>query len=190
MLRQFVASYPNDAAGVVLIDSAHLNREVSMSSEFFQLTQEALPSVFLKFANQVGLLRLLFENAFPQEPEFDYHNKMYPTLLYKSANAILEEQENMTAINKGAAQITSFGNIPITVVTAFDLTRYDNLFGDETMKQEMLLAWQNMQHDLLSLSTQSEQVLVDKTGHYINEDKPEVLVEVIRKMINKTRNTN
>ena len=91
----------------------------------------------------------------------------------------------MTAINKGAAQITSFGDIPVTVVTATDPTRYDNLFGDETMKQEMLLAWQHMQYDLLSLSTQSEQVLVDKSGHYINEDKPEVLVEVIQNMIVK-----
>ena len=44
-----------------------------------------------------------------------------------------------------------------------------------------------MQRDLLKLSTDSEQILVQNSSHYINEDKPKVIVEAVRNMISKTK---
>jgi len=190
LLRSFISKYPQDVAGVILVDSKCPNEEDYMSDELYTMVNQGLPSGFLKFANSVGLARLMFKGAFPAKEEYNYLNTLMPALLYKSAYGVLEEQDQMPFLYKEANKITSFGDIPLYVLSATDSDRFDNMITDEKIKNELIDALANMQKDLLKLSTDSEQILVPNSSHYINEDQPKVIIEVIKNMISKTNQSN
>jgi len=187
ILRSFISKYPQDVGGVILIESTCPNMEDYLSDELYTMVNQGMPSGFLKFANSVGLVRLMFKGMFPDKEEYNYLNTLMPALLHKSAYGILEEQDQIIILAKEANKITSFGDIPLYVLSASDRDNYDHLISDEKMRTELVDALAKMQKDLLKLSTKSEQILVSNSSHYINEDQPEVIIEAVKKMITKTK---
>ncbi|KMQ60052.1 hypothetical protein ACM46_17540 [Chryseobacterium angstadtii] len=185
LTRFFVQKYPQDVAGVILIDSQYPADEKYLSPELHGMVNQGLPGGFLKFANTFGAARLMFRNMFPLSPQYKYQNSIMPALLYKSADATLEEQDHMKSIKTEAAGITSFGSIPLYVLTAGDKTRYDSFIKDPKFKTEMLEAWDKMQKDLLNLSTDSKQIVLPTSGHYINQDQPKIVEEAVNEMVKK-----
>ncbi|MCX6239709.1 MAG: alpha/beta hydrolase [Bacteroidia bacterium] len=190
ILRSFVSNYPQDVAGVIFIESQCPNEEDYMSKELYTLVNQGLPGGFLKFANAVGLARLMFKDIFPDKEEYAYLRTLMPALLHKSAYGILEEQDQMPFLYKEASKITSFGDIPLYVLTATDSDRFDNMISDKKLKKELLDVSAKMQKDLLKLSTNSEQILVTNSSHYINEDQPKIIITAVKNMISKTRLSN
>lgn len=182
LVRFFVKKYPGDVAGAILVDSQYPNDEKYLSPELYAMVNQGLPGGFLKFANTFGAARLMFGNMFPNTPQYQYQNSIMPALIHKSAYAVLEEQNQMGSIKKEAGKITSFGSIPLYVITAGDKTRYDSFIKDPNLKNEMLKSWDDMQKDLLNLSTDSKQILASESGHYINQDQPKVIEEAINDM--------
>jgi pimeloyl-ACP methyl ester carboxylesterase len=85
-------------------------------------------------------------------------------------------EESMIA----ASVYDDFGSIPIKIVTSRKETE-DNAALTEF--------WINQQKDFLSLSTQSEQIVIDGVGHYIHIDKPEIVEECIKTMVEQYRET-
>ena len=184
LIRFFINKYPNDVGGVILVDSQCPDDVRYLSPELYKMVNQGLPSGLLKFANTFGIARLMFKNMFPNDKQYEYQNSLMPTLLYKSAAAILEEQDQMSSIKKLASEIKSFGSIPLYVLTAADEKRYDSIIKDEKLKKEMLAAWNKMQNDFLYLSTNSRQIFVPNSGHYINQEQPKVIENAINEMVN------
>lgn len=185
LVRFFVNKYPEDVAGVIFVDSQCPDDERYLSPELFKMVNQGLPGGFLKFANTFGLVRLMFKGMFPNNKQYEYQNTIMPALLYKSADAVLEEQDQMSSIKKEASKIKSFGNIPLYVLTAADGKRFDSSIKDRKLKTEMLTAWNKMQKDFLLLSTESKQILVSNSGHFINQEQPQVIETAINDMVNK-----
>jgi hypothetical protein len=48
-------------------------------------------------------------------------------------------------------------------------------------------AWQDLQRDLLRLSTRSEQIIATGSGHYIQLMQPEIVVSAIRELVEQAR---
>ncbi len=190
LTRFFVDKFPSDVAGVILVDSQCPDDEKYLSPELFKMTSQGLPSGLLKFANTFGLARLMFKNMFPDGKEYEYQNSIMPALLYKSVDAVFEEQDHMSSIKKEASKIKSFGAIPLYILTAGDEKRYDSFIKDEKFKLEMLTAWNKMQSDFLLLSTNSKQIIVLNSGHYINQEQPAIIVDAINDLMNKISNQN
>lgn len=183
--RFFVKNYPKDVAGVLFVDSQCPDDEKYLSPELLKMVNQRLPSSLLKFANNFGLARLMFKGMFPNDKQYEYQNSIMPALLYKSADAVLEEQDQMSSIKKEASKIKSFGAIPLYVLTAADEKRYDSFIKGEKLKAEMVNAWNKMQKDFMLLSTDSKQVLISNSGHYINQEQPKVIENAINDMVNK-----
>lgn len=96
----------------------------------------------------------------------------------------------MSSIKKETSKIGYFGNIPLLVLTAADAKRYDVAIKDKALKIEMLNAWSKMQKDFLLLSTDSKQILVPKSGHYINQEQPKVIKDAITEIVDKVKKDN
>jgi len=188
LVRFFINQYPQNAAGVILVDSQRPDDKKYLSPELFKMVNQGLPGGFLKFANTFGLARLMFRDMFPAEKQYKYQNSIMPALLYKSADAVLEEQDRMSSIKKEAAKIKSFGTIPLLILTAADPKRYDSSIKDKELKLEMINAWDKMQKDFLLLSTDGKQILVPNSGHYINQENPKVVENAINEMVEKVLN--
>lgn len=185
LARFFVNKYPEDVAGVIFVDSQCPDDEKYLSPELFKMVNQGLPGSFLRLANTFGLARLMFKGMFPNNKQYEYQNTIMPALLYKSADALLEEQDQMRSIKNEASKIKSFGNIPLYVLTAGDEKRFDSSIRDLKLKTEMLSAWNKMQKDFLLLSMESKQVLIPNSGHYINQEQPKVIETAINDMVNK-----
>lgn len=188
LVRFFVNKYPTDVGGVILIDSQCPDDKKYLSPKLFKMVNQGLPSNFLKFANTFGLARLMFKGMFSNDKEYEYQNSIMPALLYKSADAVLEEQEQINSIKEEASKIKSFGTIPLFILTATDEKRYGSFIKDEKLKVEMINAWNKMQKYFLLLSTDSKQILVPNSGHYINQEQPKVIENAINDMVNKISN--
>lgn len=185
LTRFFIHKYPKDVAGVILVDSQYPSDEKYLSPQLYKMVNQGLPGGFLKFANTFGAARLMFKNMFPENNQYQYQNSVMPALLYKSADATLEEQDHMKSVKTEAAAINTFGSVPLYVITAGDKTKYDSFIKDQKIKNEMLGAWDKMQKDLLNLSTDSKQIIAEKSGHYINQDQPEVIEKAVNDMVEK-----
>lgn len=68
-------------------------------------------------------------------------------------------------------------NIPITVLTA----------TDHQMGKEIEPVWLDLQNDLASMSNNSRHYIVD-CGHYIQNEKPQVVIDAIKEMIKIVKN--
>jgi pimeloyl-ACP methyl ester carboxylesterase len=97
-------------------------------------------------------------------------------------DAVISEMQEMPADAKWLERHRrSFGSRPVRVLTA------ENHFHDDDMTPPALHNkhfayehdWAQAQGRLLSLSTDSKQVLVRGSGHYIQFDKPKVVIDAI-----------
>jgi len=185
LLRSFISKYPEEIRGVILVDSQIPNDKEYLSPELYTMVNQGMPSGFLKFANATGIARLMFKGMFPEND--NYQNSIMPALIHKSAYGVLEEQDQMDNLKKEANKIKSFGSIPLCVISATDSNRFNNFIESETLRNEMVSAWAKMQKDLLKFSTNSKQIQVSNSSHYINQDQPNVIIEAVKNMILETK---
>lgn len=68
-------------------------------------------------------------------------------------------------------------NIPIIVLTADHKGEESAAISEET--------WLNSQNDLLTLSDYSKHIMVKDCGHYIQKDKPQIVIDAINEIVDK-----
>lgn len=87
-----------------------------------------------------------------------------------------EKQESCDEVRKARENNDILRNIPIVVLTVSE--------------HGLSNVWLELQNDLVSLSNYSKHVMVDKCGHYIQEDKPEIVKDAIFEVAEKIKNIN
>jgi len=169
-VRLFAMMYPDEVAGIVLVDSSH------------ELQIEKLPKinhpVYFKPAVAVMLSKLgivrRFTSYFINTDNFAKYSsiqKMYNsqklttkfvrTMTYEFSNF----EQSLDQLKKTGGHL---GDKPLTVLTA----------GKQANK-----VWPTLQADLVTKSTQGKQIIVKASGHMIHHDQPETVVDAIREMI-------
>jgi pimeloyl-ACP methyl ester carboxylesterase len=97
-------------------------------------------------------------------------------------DAVISEMREMPADARWLARHRrSFGSRPIRVLTAEDHFHDDDMTPPALHGKHFAyeLDWARAQRRLLSLSTDSKQVLVRDSGHYIQFDRPNVVIDAI-----------
>ena len=92
----------------------------------------------------------------------------------RALQAGIDEGKGMPDSLTEAGAVKSFGAVPLIVLSRGVIPGQD---------QE----WQRMQTELLELSSNSQQLFADKSGHSIHLDQPEAAVGAIEKMVEQTR---
>jgi pimeloyl-ACP methyl ester carboxylesterase len=153
----FAKLYPNDVAGVGLLDSMHPQQYDRMASwpGFYEMYFRA--SAVMPTLARLGVGRAVYGTAFGDlpEPQRDQEREFLATPRH---NRSLRDEFHMirTAMNQ-AAQLRTLGDIPLAVVTA-------ELGHDSD--------WPPMQDDLTSLSSNSvHRYLPDATHQMVVEDE-------------------
>ena len=86
---------------------------------------------------------------------------------------IVDDSQGMPSSGRQAAAVTTFGDIPLIVLTAGLNTTYAD--------------WRTWQTELLQLSSNSQQLIVENSGHNIELEQPDVVVAAIVKMVEMAR---
>ena len=187
-IRVYSGQYPNDVAGMLLVDASHEDQEprAPESIRKWQHDRRKHPGwekVKYFFQLHLGWARLtadrdapaFWPKAFREEEEF----LMLPT---RHQFAMIDEDQVFSTVS--AAQVRSAGNLgdrPLIVLTA---TRQDDIppeiLREDAQAEEDLWVHQ-LQPELARLSTHGKQIVVD-SGHEMPTEHPEVVISAIREV--------
>ena len=185
LARCYAKKYANTLSGIVFVDASHPDQiERAPESIKAKMKSAAVPAnwaILLSF--HTGLTRLTMNSMLDKllKDEKDKKNlkaEINAYLIESNTGAIEEAKmlEQMTKSSKGV----SFGNIPLTVLSA----NHKDAKGDERIFFEF---FSKLQKEHLTLSTKSKQIFV-KSGHFIQLEKPEVVIDAIRKILEESKN--
>ena len=165
IVRIFAHDYASEVSGVVLIDSMNPKQvtESQSNSAARQLSFQALLARF-------GIARLLVKlGIFPGVSEAAY----YPLYIRpQSLQASSNEYQGLSASATEATAVKSFSDLPLIVLTA---------------KLNPIPGWPEWQTELLQLSSNSQHLFAENSGHNVQSDEPESAVTAIVKMVELVR---
>jgi pimeloyl-ACP methyl ester carboxylesterase len=172
----FVHAYATDVAGVVLIDSMSPRQATSAATSTpAATTSQARGFSLLTLPARIGLLRLFagplgLTSGLSPETQHAY-TALSVTPRYVQTY-LLDEGAGMPESFRQAGAVTTFGDLPLIVLSR-------GLDPDPD--------WQAMQTELLQLSSHSQQLIADKSGHNVQLDQPEAAVAAIVQMVAQLR---
>jgi pimeloyl-ACP methyl ester carboxylesterase len=176
-VRLFAAAFPAEVSGMVLIDarSELIDRQMSAAdTDGFNsaLKAQALAS---SLARHVGLVRLL-GGALVGEPLLSGKTAIEMALLQTEPAAINETYaEGMVRSSDDAVLAhQSLGTLPLTIIAA-----EQNMTG--------LSGWAAAQASLAHLSTRGRLLIAKGSGHYVQLEKPELVILSIEEVIATVR---
>jgi pimeloyl-ACP methyl ester carboxylesterase len=186
-VRVYQKMYPNDVAGIVLVDPSHPDEMNRLPSQFrkgrgqrrlkFELLELAMPFGIPRFTGRCGEgpaeIRNLLRTAQcrtrwmeTQEAEFDAFDK---------------------SADEGRAT-GSFGAMPLVVLS------HDPKIGGRpgalaaNVAEQAEVAWGQMQEELSHLSTSGNRIVAEGSAHYIQFDRPDLVIDAVHQAVEASRN--
>jgi pimeloyl-ACP methyl ester carboxylesterase len=167
----YAHDYPAEVAGLVLVDTQDLpTSDVATPQPAPKPGGTSLPSLLAR----IGLVRLLADPLGSVEnlPEGDKQAYTAYAVAPRGVQAFTDEGMGMSAGGAQARAVTSLGTLPVIV-----LSRGKDQDAKHTTAQT----------GLLQLSTDSQQLFADHSGHPIMIEQPEAAVAAIVQMVSQLR---
>lgn len=190
-VRLFAARYPNEVAGLVLVDATQEDLRRQFGPSYYRLdrwSRHLMVLLALLGVQRAAMRRnpgMLTGGSgewlerFPPESQAALWREMYTPRL---ALAALREWYHLTALEEAVRQVGSLGAMPLVVLSA---TRHhwDGWGYSEERKAAFWQLQQAAQAALAQLSTRSEQIDVADAGHMIYLERPEAVVGAIQRLL-------
>ncbi len=167
----YAHDYPEEVAGVVLIDSQDLpTSNVATYQPAPKPGGTSLPPLLAR----IGLMRLLANPLGSVEDLPDGDKQAYAAFAVatRSVQAFTDEGMGMSEGGAQARAVTSLGALPLII-----LSRGKDQDAKHTVAQA----------DLLQLSTNSQQFFANQSGHPIMIEQPDAAIAAILKMVQQVR---
>jgi pimeloyl-ACP methyl ester carboxylesterase len=180
-VRLYASLYRNEVAGIVLVDSSHPEQRKRLPPALLDLDASWVrQQEFLEFTMPFGIPRLLgFCDSDPEVRAAECN-------LHSAREAVAE----LKSVPESAAQTAAtrpFGGLPLAVLSSDP----DHLRPDlpEDLVKPTNDSWQQMQEELSHLSTKGTRVIAKGSGHYIQIDRPGVVIEAVHNIVDQARRT-
>jgi pimeloyl-ACP methyl ester carboxylesterase len=178
-VRVFASSYRSEVAGVVLVDASHPDQEKRLPPELSSMEQSfRREAEFLEYTMPFGIPRLLSlceDDAVERAADCNFH----------TAREGVEEMKTTSESASEAGASGTLGDLPLAVLSHDP----DKLLGDlpADLAKPTNVAWEKMQEELAHLSSRGTQTIAKNSGHYVQIDRPELVVEAIRNVVDQAR---
>jgi pimeloyl-ACP methyl ester carboxylesterase len=178
-VRLFAHVYPNEVAGMVLVDSSHPEQKKRFPPALNDMDATWLrEQEFFEFAMPFGIPRLLGfcgNDVQVRAADCNFHSAR-------------ESAAELKSVAESAAQTAAtgtLGDLPLAVLSGDpDLPEPDL---PEDLEKAASEAWQEMQEELARLSTRSTHAIAKNSGHYIQLDRPDLVIEAVHNVVNQVR---
>lgn len=192
-IRVYAGQYPNDVAGMVLVDASHEDQELRAPESVRRRHQDHRKHPRwekLKYFFQLhfGWARFTADHDAPEFwPKAFREEEEFLTLPTKHQFAVIDEDQVFSSLS--AAEVRGAGNLgnrPLIVLTA---ARQDDIPPEipvEDARLEQDLWVYQLQPDLARLSTGGKQIIVD-SSHEMPTEHPEVVISAIHEVWRATR---
>jgi pimeloyl-ACP methyl ester carboxylesterase len=180
-VRLYASLFRSEVAGMVLVDSSHPEQQRRFPPALNDMDATWLrEQEFLEFTMPFGIPRLLGfcgNDAEVRAAECNFHS---------TREAVAE----LKAISESAAQTAATGpldDLPLAVLS-HDPDKPQPDLPDDLVKP-VNDAWQQMQEELSHLSTRGTRLVAKNSGHYIQLDRPDLVIEAVRGVVEQAANT-
>jgi pimeloyl-ACP methyl ester carboxylesterase len=191
-VRLYQTKYPDEVAGLILVDSADGELEKYMAgTNYMQMMHQFIG--ISRALSETGLIKVYTgATALFSEPHSGYEAlpghvaQTLQAMDLKTTEAGATEVAALPAIwEEGRSRKTHLGNLPLTVIVH---GYCDSCSKDLQELEKEEKGWLELQKHLASLSTNSTLVQADlETGHNIQIDQPQIIVEAIHTMVEQTQ---
>jgi len=175
VVRVFVHDHAPEVAGVVMIDSMNPNQVTqSPNAVQSQSNSQSQPFSWKALLARFGVARLLVKLPVLGPTMPPGQEAYYP--LYIRPRSLQTEVNEFGGVQASAAQsaaVQTFGDLPLIVLTA--------------KLNYQLPNWQELQAELPQLSSNSQQLFAENSGHNIQIEEPEAAIAAIVKMVELVR---
>ncbi|HUO17874.1 MAG TPA: alpha/beta hydrolase [Verrucomicrobiae bacterium] len=178
-VRLFASLYRDEVVGMVLVDASHPDQEHRFTPELRSMEGSWMREAeFLAYATPFGIPRLLsFCESQPIERAADCN--------FHSAREGLAELKAFPQSAAEAAATGPFGDMPL-IVLSHDPDKPSAELPAEVAKSTNE-AWEKMQEELAHLSTRGSRQVAKGSAHYIQNDRPDIVIAAVRDVLNQTR---
>ena len=178
LMRLFAHSYPNEVAGIVLVDAAPDDLFIRIPRWRNAIEGKLRFYRTLALLNSLGLLALAPENisrGIPADVLTQYRAIAASTGYFQTGVMENEAFENNLAEVRNAN--IELDELPLIVISR---GYWDPMPGfSASENQESWQKWQEMQSELLSLSLNSRQIIATESEHHIHLQQPGLVIDAI-----------
>lgn len=200
VVRTYASFFPDEVVGLVLIDAAHPNQfsPERCTPTCFPADAVRLVDIFydmLPTMARIGMIRLLVPTGslplpfFGVPADFPNRNALIASLSTNAySDTVLAEWQAFPQSVRIVNEAGSPGHLPVRLVTALHTYHAQPLPGQEA--RETTRIWLTLQNDLLSLSTDSTQRVVEAATHFsllIHPEHAAAVAETIAALVDELR---
>jgi pimeloyl-ACP methyl ester carboxylesterase len=178
-VRLYASLYRNNVAGMVLVDSSHPEQQKRLPPAINDLDATWLrEQESFEFTMPFGVPRLLgfcASDDAVRAADCNFHS-------------LRESVAELKAISESAADTAGSGTLsdmPLVVLSHDPNTPQPDL--PEDLVKPTNDAWQQMQEELAHLSTRGSQVVAKNSGHYIQIDRPDLVMDAVHSVVDQAR---
>ncbi|HSL30909.1 MAG TPA: alpha/beta hydrolase [Anaerolineales bacterium] len=185
--RHFAAKYPDEVAGLVMVDSAHEQQAKRFPERLVKMLESMKGMVgVMKWIGRSGIFALN-----PKRTPTDDLSKL-PDRTAEQIRAVIASSrshiettvsETLSVIAAETQPVSTLGALPLTVIShgKLDPNAVPASLGPE-VREEYERAWQQLQLEITSLSTRGRRIIAEHSGHNVLFDQPKIVTEAILKM--------
>lgn len=178
-VRLYASLYRNEIAGMVLVDASHPDQETRFPRELKDMEGSwQREAEFLEYGMPFGIPRLLGlcdDDPLQRAAECNWHSAR-------------ESAAEMKAFPQSAAETAvtgSLGDMPLAVLSHDPDKPSAELPPD--LAKSTNDTWEKMQEELAHLSTRGTQTVAKNSAHYIQLDRPDLVIDAVRRVVQQSR---
>jgi pimeloyl-ACP methyl ester carboxylesterase len=180
-VRLYASLYRTQVAGMVLVDSSHPEQQKRLPPALNDMDATWLrEQEFMEFTMPFGIPRLLGfcgNDGEVRAAECNFHS-------------VRESVAELKAVSESAEQTAKagkLGDMPLAVLSEDPDKPQPDL--PEDLIKPASDAWQQMQDELARLSTHSTHTIAKNSGHFIQLDRPDIVIGAVRKVVDQARHS-
>jgi pimeloyl-ACP methyl ester carboxylesterase len=170
-VRLFASRYPAETAAVVLVDASHERQ----FARFERLGVATAPrGAFVGMSGQPALPDNMPEDVRALARE-----------LISAPDAHLAFRFELASFRHSAEEVCA--SDPLPDVPLVVITRGKRVWPDTETGHKLEQAWMDLQDDLATRTTHASHLIAEHSGHYVQLDEPEVVVDAIAAVLHGLR---
>ncbi len=185
LARLFQARHPEQVHGMVLVDAAHehLSEALPLESQQRRNRMKHMARV-LGVVSHLGMarvgLRIFGERLDLPISSLDARDQAVQKSFYATPKFMIATANELDILNEMGRQVDATRGeawaFPLAIVTPG--------------LRETVPDWSEYQRDLATLSTDSAYLVAEESGHYVQLDRPDLVVEAVTNIVKKIREAN
>jgi pimeloyl-ACP methyl ester carboxylesterase len=173
-VRLFAHEHPQETVGVILVDA----RPEELTSLGFGMSDAQMS--FWAFMARCGFFRLVGKTLLPPATLEKIPDYPWP-ILFRPQFFETSRDEDAVESDKQVQATGNLGGLPLIVIAHGNASMFAYLPADEAVRVEK--AWQDAQRKLAGMSSNSQLIVAEESGHAIPIERPDVVIDAIQQIL-------